>query len=187
MSRLALTLAIASTASLAQNSVSDIPFIPLEANCPVDTHATLEKSGNMLGAQRLQVTLSKWPAFGIVAARVTVHGAPVSNHPEPSEITANLNLNPIVDHPRPSVSSTTNVPHTSTENDMPWLTSIGGPVMVRIVRGHSPDTRTRWYAWVMGFTAVSSIDLDSVSYEDGTSWHAADGKPCRVPLSSSVW
>lgn len=56
MSRLALVLFLASTASLAQSSSSVIPFIPLEANCPIEIHATLQKSGNMLGAQWLQVT-----------------------------------------------------------------------------------------------------------------------------------
>jgi hypothetical protein len=27
---------------------------------------------------------------------------------------------------------------------------------------------SRWYAWVSGFTAVDFVDLESVSYADGT-------------------
>jgi hypothetical protein len=54
------------------------------------------------------------------------------------------------------------------------------------VRVHHPDD-AGWYSWVVGFTAVNSIELDSVNFADGTSWHAADGKTCRVPVSSSTW
>jgi hypothetical protein len=176
---LAVTLSLASTASLAQR----IPVLPLEANCPIAARATLEKSESMVGAQRLQVTLSKWAAFGIVASRVTVHGiAPVADKPDVSEITENLDLNRIMDYPRPPNVSTVNVPHASKENDMPWLAPPGQPVLVRVL---SPDTR--WYAWVVGFTAIHSIDLDFVNYADGTSWQAANGKPCRVLISSSSW
>lgn len=188
ISRLAVTLCLASTASLAQSSTRDIPFIPLQADCPIDVRATLEKSGNMVGAQRLQITLNKWPSFAITAARITVHGiAPVANHPEPAEIAKSLDLNRIVVYLRPPTSSTVNVSHASavhasTQNDMPWLPPPGEPV---IVRRHSPDAR--FYAWLIGFTAINSIDLDSVSYADGTSWHVANGKTCRVSVSSSVW
>jgi hypothetical protein len=181
-SRTALILCLASTASLAQISVRDIPFVPLEANCPIGIRATLEKSGNLLAAQRLQVILSQWPPFGIVATRITVHGtAPVANRPEPSEITESLDLSRIVNYPRP-VASTGNVTHASTENVLPWLPPPGEPVIVRV---SSPDSR--WYAWVSGFTAVDSVDLESVSYADGTSWHASNGMPCRVSVVPSVW
>ncbi len=180
--RTALILCLASTASLAQISLRDIPFVPLEANCPIGIRATLEKSGNLLAAQRLQVILSQWPPFGIVATRITVHGmAPVANRPEPSEISESLDLNRIVNYPRP-VASTGNVPHASTENVMPWLPPPGKPVIVRV---SSPDSR--WYAWVGGFTAVNSVDLESVSYADGTSWHASNGTPCRVSVLPAVW
>jgi hypothetical protein len=182
MSRLAVALSLGSTLSLAQSSPREMPFIPLETHCPIDIRATLEKSGNMAGAQRLQITLNKWPSFAITAARITVHGiSRAANHPEPAEITESLDLTRIVDHPRPSVSPV-NVTHASTQNEMPWLPPPGEPVIVRV---HSPDSR--WYAWVFGFTAVQSIDLDSVNYADGTNWYAANGKPCRVAVSTSVW
>lgn len=194
-SRSALILCLASTASLAQISLRDIPFVPLEANCPIGMQATLEKGGNLLAVQRLQVILTKWPSFDIVASRITVHGiAPVANRPEPSEITERLDLNRIVDHPRPT-ASTGNAPHAPTEpketpagqGQMPLLDEIlrtigTGPVLVR---GHSRDSR--WYAEVSGFSAVNSIDLESVSYADGTSWHAPNGTPCRVSVVPSVW
>ena len=181
-SRSALILCLASTASLAQISLRDIPFVPLEANCPIGMQATLEKGGNLLATQRLQVILTKWPSFDIVASRITVHGiAPVANRPEPSEITERLDLNRIVDHPRPVVSPG-NVSHASTGNVLPWLSPPGEPVIVRV---SSPDSR--WYAWVTGFPAVSFVDLESVTYADGTSWHASNGTPCRVQVVPSVW
>jgi hypothetical protein len=193
-SRSALILCLASTASLAQISLRDILFVPLEANCPIGMQATLEKGGNLLATQRLQVILTKWPSFDIVASRITVHGiAPVANRPQPSEITESLDLNRIVDRPTPT-ASTGNAPQAPTEpketlagqGQMPGLDEIlrtigTGPVLVR---GHSRDSR--WYAWVSGFTAVS-IDLESVSYADGTSWHASNGTPCRVSVVPSVW
>ncbi len=180
-SRSALILCLASTASLAQIPVRDI-FVPLKANCPIGIHATLEKSGNLPTAQRLQVVLSGWPPFAIVASRIIVHGlAPVANRPKPSEITESLDLSRIVDHPRP-VASAGNVSHASAENILPWLPPPGEPVIVRV---NSPDSR--WYAWVSGFSAVNTIDLESVSYADGTSWHASNGTPCRVLVVPSLW
>ena len=126
-SRSALILCLASTASLAQISLRDIPFVPLEANCPIGMQATLEKGGNLLATQRLQVILTKWPSFDIVASRITVHGiAPVANRPEPSEITESLDLNRIVDHPRPT-ASTGNAPQAPTENTLPWLPPLAEP------------------------------------------------------------
>jgi hypothetical protein len=74
-SRTVLILCLVSTSSLAQVSLRDIPFAPLEANCPIRVRATLEKSGNLLAAQRLQIILCQWPPSGIVATRITVHGA----------------------------------------------------------------------------------------------------------------
>ena len=180
-SRLPLILCLASTASLAQ----------IEANCPVGIRATLEKSGNLLPAQRLQVTLTKWPSFDIVASRITVHGiAAVAEHSEPSETTESLDLNRIVDHPRPAPVS--NMPYASTEpkeapegqGQLSALNEILGTMSEPIlVRHHSADSR--WYGWVSGFTVVNSVNLESVSYADGTSWHASDGRRCRVPVGSS--
>ena len=90
---LALILCLASTASLAQIAPADRPVIPLESDCPIGIHATMEKNEHPLAAQRLQVSLTEWPSFAIVASRITVHGiAPVSNSPELSEITKSLSL-----------------------------------------------------------------------------------------------
>ena len=181
-SRSALILCLTSTASLAQISTGIIRLVPLEANCPIGIQARLETSGSLLAAQRLRVILSQWPPFGILASRVTVHGrAPAGDRSEPSEITESLELNRIVDYPPPG-ASTGDVPHASTENVLPWLPPQGQPLIVRV---SSPDTR--WFAWVTGFTAVHYVDLESVSYADGTSWHASNGTPCRVPVVPSVW
>jgi hypothetical protein len=97
-SRLTFILCLAWTASLAQIAAENTPVVPLEADCPIGLRATVEKNGNLLAAQRLQVTLTQWPPFGIVASRVIVHGiASVANRPEPSEIVQNLDLNRILD------------------------------------------------------------------------------------------
>jgi hypothetical protein len=99
--------------------------------------------------------------------------APVANRREPSEITESLDLSRIVNYPR-LVASTGNVSHASTGNVLPWLSPPGEPVIVRV---SSPDSR--WYAWVTGFPAVSFVDLESVTYADGTSarleWNALPG------------
>ena len=34
--------------------------------------------------------------------------------------------------------------------------------------------------WVSGLTAVDSIDLESVSYSDGSSWKSSDSQACRI-------
>jgi hypothetical protein len=124
--RFTLIVCLASTASFAQIPTKDVAMVPLGADCPVGVRAMLTKGGNLLPAQRLQVTLTQWPPFGI----------------------------------------------------------LGPPPPIVTVRS-SPDSR--WYAWVTGFAAVNSVDLESVSFADGTSWLAIDGRPCRVSVSPSVW
>lgn len=192
-SRLTFILCLASTASLGQISTWDRPVVPLEVYCPIGIRATVEKNENPLAAQRLQVTLSHWPPFGIVASRITVHGiAAVVDRPKPSEIAESLDLNRIVDHTTPAPIS--NVPNTSVartetpagQGPLAELNDIQGPLTKPVlVRRSSPDSR--WYAWVTGFGIVNSIDLESVSYADGTSWHVSNGKTCRVLIGSSVW
>ena len=187
-SRLTLILCLASTALLAQTPVRDIPLMPLEADCPIGIRATLEKSGNSLTAQRLQVALSNWPRKPIVASRITVHGiAAVANGPEPFEIQVSLDLNRILD-PR-LIGSPGSLPPVwqpyPTGDLQGILPPLATPVTIKHSTPRSPDSR--WYAWVSGFTAVNFVDLESVSYADGTSWHATDGRPCRVSVGSSVW
>lgn len=36
--------------------------------------------------------------------------------------------------------------------------------------------------WVRAFTAVSFIDLDSVTFADGSSWHSSENAACHVAL-----
>jgi hypothetical protein len=188
---------------LAQVAAEDKPVVPLEADCPIGIRATVEKSEHPLAAQRLEVTLTKWPSFAIVASRITVHGiAPVADSAEPSEITRSLDLDRVPDHARPAPTS--NVPSASTEQKEtpagqglpPELNDILGPLTHPILVSSSgprtlnsdlgpPDSR--WYARVSGFGAVNTIDLESVSYADGTRWHVPKGKTCRVLVGSSVW
>jgi hypothetical protein len=186
-STLALVLCFASTASFAQIGLSDRSLVPLETNCPIGIRATVEKNGNLLAAQRLQVTLTKWPSFGVVASRITVHGiAAGAIGPEPSEIQVSLDLNKILD-PRPigSAGSQPVWQPYPTGDLQGILPPLAAPVIIKSSTHLSPDSR--WYAWVSGFTAVDFIDLESVSYADGTSWHVSNGKICRVSVGSSGW
>ena len=36
--------------------------------------------------------------------------------------------------------------------------------------------------WIPGLSAVSSIDLNSITYDDGSTWKLAAGSSCRVPI-----
>jgi hypothetical protein len=193
-SRLTFILCLAWTASLAQIAAENTPVVPLEADCPIGLRATVEKNGNLLAAQRLQVTLTQWPPFGIVASRVIVHGiASVANRPEPSEIVQNLDLNRILDSrligSPGSLPGWQPYPTGDLQGILPPLTA---PVIVKVSPRRLPDSTprssdSRWYAWVSGFTTIKFIDLESVSYADGTSWNALNGKPCRVSVGSSIW
>jgi hypothetical protein len=183
-SKFAFILCFASTASLAQISVRDRSLVPLEINCPIGIRATVEKNGNLLAAQRLQVNLTKWPSFGIVASRITVHGiAAGANDLEQSEIQVRLDLNKILD-PR-VIGSPRSQPVWQpypTGDLQGILPPLAAPVIIKSSTPRSPGSR--WYAWVSGFTAVTFIDLESVSYADGTSWHVSHGKVCRVSVGS---
>ncbi len=181
VSRLALILSLASTASLAQVSVKGFPSPLREANCPIGVRAKLERSRSLFAPQRLEVTLTNHH-FPVSSLGITVHGmAPVANSPAQSETTESLVLNRVMDRR----------PYTSTEQkESPKaqgqlgeldaiLGTIGQPVLVR------STWPQRWYAWVTGLTGVNFVDLDSVSYADGTSWQAPNGKTCRLSLADA--
>ena len=40
--------------------------------------------------------------------------------------------------------------------------------------------------WVRDFSTVTSLNLDSVAYADGSSWHPQDHKYCQAFVSSSI-
>jgi hypothetical protein len=200
--RLTLILCLASAASLTQAAAQDAPGVPTEADCPIGMRATIEKSEHPLAAQRLELTLTKWPSFAIVASRITVHGvANGANSAESPEITRSLDVDRIPEYARPA--STRNVPSASTEQKatpagqglpaelIDVLGPLTNPVLVsgngpRILKFDVGAPESRWYAWVSGFRAVNSVDLESVSYADGSRWHAPNGKTCRVFIRSSV-
>jgi hypothetical protein len=184
-SGLALILSVASTASLAQISQKDFSLVPLETNCPVGIRATLEKSRSLFAPQRLEVTLA-YAALPVSSLRITVHGvAPVADSPAPSETGESLELNRVMG-PRP-YASTEQKERPKGQGEMAALDEILGTIGTNPVIIRSSTGPQRWYAWVTGFTAVNFIDLDSVSYGDGTSWHASNGKTCRLSLGSSPW
>jgi hypothetical protein len=177
ITRLAFSLSLAATASVAQVSV--FSFVPLETNCPIGIRATLEKSRSLFAPQRLEVTLSN-ATLPVSSLRIRVHGvAPVANSPAPSETAQSLDLNRVM-APRPyTATEQKESPKGQGELDA-ILGTISTPVILRISNGPQ-----RWYAWVTGFTAVNFIDLDSVTYGDGTSWQASNGKTCRISLADA--
>lgn len=63
-------------------------------------------------------------------------------------------------------------------------TNMGGsPDAVRTVTAYltpAPNGEAGGELWAPELTAVSSIDLISLSYDDGSSWNAKDGQRCRV-------
>src|SRR5580692_3894399 len=104
VTRLAFILSLASTASVAQVSVMDFPFVPLETGCPIGVRATLEKSRILFAPQRLEVTLT-YVHLTVSALRITVNGvAPVASSPAPSETAETLELNRVM-APRPYAST----------------------------------------------------------------------------------
>jgi hypothetical protein len=201
--RLALILCLASTTSVAQVAGEGNPVMPLEADCPVAVRATVEKNDHPRAAQRLEVTLTKWPSFAIVASRITVHGiAPVADSAEPPKITRSLALDRAPDYARsvpPSnvLSASTQQKEAPTGQELPpelkdILGPLTQPILIRsigprILNSDFGPHDSRWYAWVTGFGALNSIDLESVSYADGTSWHVSNGKTCQVSVGSSAW
>ena len=181
VSRLALILSLTSTASLAQVSVKGFPSPLRDTNCPIGVRATLERSRSLFAPQRLEVTLTDHH-FPVSSLGITVHGmAPVAYSPAQSETTESLVLNRVTD-PRP-YPSTEQKESPKGQGQMGELDAIlgtiGQPVLVR------STWPQRWYAWVTGFTSVNFIGLDSVSYADGTSWQAPNGKACRISLADA--
>ena len=181
VSRLAFILSFASTSSLAQVSVMGFPLVPLGTNCPIGVRATLEKSRSLFAPQRLEVTLTNHH-LPVSSLGITVQGmAPIANSPAQSESTESLVLNRAMD-PRP-YTSTEQKESSKGQGQMGELDAIlgtiGQPVLVR------STWPQRWYVRVTGFTSVNFIDLDSVSYADGTSWQAPNGKACRISLADA--
>jgi hypothetical protein len=180
VTRLAFLFSLASTASVAQVSAMDYRFVPMETSCPIGVRATLEKSRSSFAPQRLEVTLTS-VHLPVSSLRIMVHGvAPVANSPTPSETAESFDLNRVMG-PRPHASTE---PKKTGQGEIAALDAIlgtiGTPVIIRSSNGPQ-----RWYAWVTDFTAVNFIDLDSVSYGDGTSWHASNGKTCRISLADA--
>jgi hypothetical protein len=186
--RIALVLYLASSTLSAQTPGKDVPSGPLEGDCPIVVHATLDGRVNRLPIQRLQVTLSQRPASAIVAARVTVHGiAGGLNHSENFENETSVDLNKVRD-PRP-VGSPGSLPPIWQPHPTGDFQGVLPPLGLRIIikSASSRSSESRWYAWVSGFSAVNFVDVESVSYADGTTWHVVNGKTCRVSVGQSVW
>ncbi|MFP5236683.1 MAG: hypothetical protein ACLGSD_12345 [Acidobacteriota bacterium] len=131
--------------------------------CPVaDMHATQGSSSQMLRTNdgkstpmmRPKLTLTPHDGRKIVAATVTAHGYPPT--PGTLDLVANLLSQPTTSHNRQIAKTLAIKFHADDEG------------------GFSAELPLR------GFSAVTMIDLNSVTYSDGSVWKVAKQNQCRV-------
>ena len=140
-------------------------FIP---GCPVDMHVRQGMGGAMMAvdengrkrlvfAPRLRLLLNDLNAAQsgkqIVAATVTVHGSSGKEHIQPADDASDA---------RPDLKSS-NIKRTLTVDLAEW----GEP-------GVSGDFR------LPGFTSTERVDLETITYDDGSIWKLSGGESCHV-------
>jgi hypothetical protein len=142
----------------------------LQANCPIQLKASLYVVGEMAGVERIEngrttdrghrihITLAN-PESEVASVRLTVHGFPVG---------VRVGVDPAVAHPGHEGSP---VAH---NNPAEIQKTIFFDRALRAGQSASMDVP------VHDFTTVSSIDLNSVTYSDGSSWHSANHKYCQA-------
>jgi len=54
------------------------------------------------------------------------------------------------------------------------------PLVVKFTAGDKKSASSD--LWVPGMTATLSVDLESVTFADGSTWKLQDGKTCRTPV-----
>jgi hypothetical protein len=147
----------------------------LQANCPIQLKATLYLIGEIAGAepiengrtmerrQRIHINLAN-PESEVSSVQLTVYGFPVGDRVDPavsylSREGADVHNNPAAIHK-----------------------TIAFDRAVGARQSASIDVS------VQDFSIVSSIDLNSVAYSDGSSWHPANHQFCQavgVPTGAS--
>ena len=51
---------------------------------------------------------------------------------------------------------------------------------MQVQLAQEPDNKASATIWVPGMTAIETIDLESVTYADGSKWKASNGQSCHV-------
>lgn len=138
-------------------------YIILRAQpCSVDMHAIQGSSSQILRAQngqstpmmRPSLTLKPHDGRQIVSATVTAHG--YSAQPGSMDLVAQAVLQPPKPHSR-EIAKTLTIKFHATENG-----------------GFTAELK------LPGFSAVTMIDLNSVTYSDGSTWQMAAQNQCSV-------
>jgi negative regulator of sigma E activity len=140
----------------------------LQANCPIQVKAGLYLTGEVPGAepiengrtterrQRIHITLAN-PESEVALVQLTVYGFPVGVRVDPAVAYASHEGSPVV-HNNPAEIQKTIV----------------------FDRAVAAGQSTSIDISVRDFSIVSSIDLNSVTYSDGSSWHPANHKYCQA-------
>jgi hypothetical protein len=140
----------------------------LQANCPIQLKAGLYLAGEVRGAeliengrtterrQRIHITLAN-PEAELALAQLTVYGFPVGSRVDPAVAYASHQGSPVV-HNHPAEIQK----------------------MIAFDRAVAAGQSTSIDIPVRDFSIVSSIDLNSVTYSDGSSWHPANHKYCQA-------
>ena len=140
----------------------------LQANCPIQVKAGLYLIGEVAGAepiengrtterrQRIHITLAN-PESEVASVQLTVYGFPVGVRVDPAVAYPSREGSPVV-HNNPAEIQKT----------------------IAFDRAVGAGQSTSIDISVRDFSIVSSIDLNSVTYSDGSSWHPANYKYCQA-------
>jgi hypothetical protein len=152
---LASTVAIAQTVTQSQPQTIVIRISPLIDNCPVSLHARHAGGGEM------------WKVDGAPANRpAQMLHLDVINPDSKHVVAANVTVRGFANKARFMAAA-------STQDNSDAARTLD----VKFSAGSGNQTAAELR--VPGFTAVTMIDLNSVTYSDGSSWKLASGGSCR--------
>jgi hypothetical protein len=152
---LASTVAIAQTAGQSQPQITVVRISPLINNCPVSLHAMHAGGGEM----------RKVDGAPINGPAQMLH-LDVTNPDSKHIVAANVTVRGFADKAR-------FMPAASTQDNSNAAKTLDVKFPAGSGKEAAADLR------VPGFTAVTVIDLNSVTYSDGSSWKLASGGSCR--------
>ena len=150
----------------AQTGTTQTIVLPAAGNvsCPVAMQAQYGADGGLMAVRGgathsgigtpLRLTLNNPKPGEISAIRITFHGWDGTGRTLPAKSTA--------------PAAETNSSYANATRTMDLTVSIG------------PQKSADTVVWVSGLTAVDSIDLDSVSYADGSNWEPRASQACRI-------
>jgi hypothetical protein len=152
---LASTVVIAQTGSQSQPKTTFISVTLPSNNCPVSLHARHAGSGGMREVDGVPINR---PA--------QILHLDVTNPDSKQIVAANVTVRGFADKAR-------FMPATTTQDNSDAARTLDVKFPVSSGNETAADLR------VPGFTAVTAIDLNSVTYSDGSSWKLANGGSCR--------